>query len=151
MAFNQRSYIDGYNKQTYKMFQFRVRNDNKDVLNKLDSVASKNKYINDLILNDVHRQILTLKEIKERILPIMRRHKIDEVYLFGSYSRGEARIDSDVDIYCSKGDITGLISVAEFEEELQESLNKKVDVVFIGSEINHYFQEQLNEDKIRIL
>ena len=95
--------------------------------------------------------IYTIDEIKERIIPVMKRHKIDEVYLFGSYSRGEATDHSDVDLYCSHGDVRTLLDLSGFQEELENALNKKVDIVTIGSQMHPYFKEQLDKDKIRII
>ena len=148
MSFNQKEYIDGYNKSTYKMIPFRVRKDNTDVLIKLSSVPSVNGYINDLIDKDIN--VLSIKQIKERAIPIFHKYSIKEVYLFGSYARGEARSDSDVDIYCEKGDVDTMWKFSSFLEELEQALNKKVDVVTIGSQMHDYFKQQLEADKIRI-
>jgi predicted nucleotidyltransferase/DNA-binding Xre family transcriptional regulator len=95
--------------------------------------------------------IYTIDEIKERIKPVMKKHRIDEVYLFGSYSRGEATDHSDVDLYCSHGDVRSLLDLSGFQEELENALNKKVDIVTIGSQMHPYFKEQLDKDKIRII
>lgn len=150
MSFNQQEYIDKYNKSTYKMIPFRVRKDDIKIINKLNSVDSMNNYIYSLIDNDVNKSVLTIKQIKERILPILNKHHINEVYLFGSYARGEANNKSDVDIYCESGDIETLIDQGYLEDELKESLKKNVDIVFIGSTMDDFFKEQLEKDKIRI-
>ena len=150
MSFNQKEYIDSYNKSTYKLFPFRVRKDNAAIINKLSSVKSMNGYINSLIENDIDHGVLTLKQIKERIKPIMLKHKINDVYLFGSYSRGEANKNSDVDIYCDSGDIKTLLDEVAFVEELEKALGKKVDVVTIGSQMHDFFKQQLEEDKIKL-
>lgn len=150
MSFNQKDYIDGYNKNTYKMFPFRVRKDNTKTINKLNSVPSINGYINSLIEKDINSNVLTIKQIKDAILPILNKHNIHEVYLFGSYSRGEANNNSDVDIYCEAGDIKTFIDQGFLEEELEKALGKEVDIVFIGSKLDDYFKEQLEGDKIRI-
>lgn len=150
MSFSQSKYIEKYNKDTYKVIPFRVRKDNKAIIDKLNSVKSVNGYLNSLIENDVNSSILTIKQIKQRILPILLKHNIKEVYLFGSYARGEATNNSDVDIYCESGDITSFIDQGYLEDELIESLGKDVDVIFIGSRLDDYFAEQLNEDKIRL-
>ena len=34
--------------------------------------------------------MLTIEEIKERVTPICEKYKIDRMWLFGSYARGEA-------------------------------------------------------------
>ena len=150
MAFNQQKYIDDFNKETYKMFPFRVRKDNIEVINKLNNVPNKNKYIVSLIENNINPSVLTLKQIKTRILPIMAKHNIREVFLFGSYARGEATNKSDVDIYCESGDIRTLIDQGFFEDELEEALGKEVDIVFIGSQMDDYFKQQLEGDLIKL-
>ncbi|MBR6226404.1 MAG: nucleotidyltransferase domain-containing protein, partial [Bacilli bacterium] len=73
-----------------------------------------------------------------------------EVYLFGSYARGEAKSNSDVDIYCEAGDIKSFIDQGFLEDELSKALGKDVDIVFIGSKMDDFFKNQLEEDKIRI-
>ena len=151
MSFNQQEYIDKYNKNTYKMIPFRVRKDDIKIINKLNSVDSMNNYIYSLIDNDVNKSVLTIKQIKERILPILNKHHINEVYLFGSYARGEANNKSDVDIFCEPGDIETFIDQGYLEDELKESLKKDVDIVFIGSTMDDFFKEQLEKDKIKLL
>ena len=84
-------------------------------------------------------------------MPVIDKHQITEVYIFGSYARGEANGGSDVDIYCGKGDVKSLYDEVDFKEELEIALGKKVDVVTIGSQMHDYFKEQLDKDKIRII
>ena len=150
MAFNQQKYIDSFNKETYKMFPFRVRKDNIEVINKLNNVPNKNKYIVSLIENNINPSVLTIKQIKIRILPVMAKHNIHEIFLFGSYARGEANNKSDVDIYCESGDIKTLIDQGFFEDELEEALGKEADIVFIGSQMDDYFKQQMEEDLIKL-
>lgn len=94
--------------------------------------------------------LLTLNQIKERIAPVLEKWGIHEVYLFGSYARGEATEKSDVDIYCEHGKIKGLFDCIAFEDELEEVLGKDVDVVYFGSAMNDSFKANLDKDKIRI-
>lgn len=150
MSFNQKKYISEYNKETYAMFPFRVRKDNVDIVNKLKTVPNKNKYIFDLIENDINPSVLTLKQIKTKIMPIMAKHNIHEVYLFGSYARGEATNKSDVDIFCESGDIKTLIDQGFLEDELEKALGKEVDIIFIGSMMDDYFKSQMEEDLIKL-
>ena len=150
MSNNKMNYISNFNKKHYKMYQFRIKKSDTEIIDKLDNVSNRNNYIISLIKEDINPSVLTIKQIRERIKPVMVKHNIDEVYLFGSYARGEARSDSDVDIYCSSGDIRTLYDEIDFIEELEHALGKKVDVVTIGSEMRYYFKEQLEEDKIRI-
>ena len=132
------------------MYQFRVKKNNKELIQQLDSVSNRNEYITRLIMDDIKPDILTIKQIRERIKPIMIKHGIKEVYLFGSYSRGEANRNSDVDLYCDKGDVDTLWKLSAFADELEEALGKKVDIVTIGSQMDDYFRQQLEEDMIQI-
>lgn len=150
MPFNQKEYVGNYNKNNYKMFPFRVRKDDKRVIDKLANVPSINKYIYSLIDNDINPSILTIKQIKDKILPILSRHNIREVYLFGSYARGEAKNTSDIDIYCEAGDIKTFIDQGFLEDELVEALGKEVDIIFMGSRMDGFFRKQLDGDKIRL-
>ena len=150
MSFNQQNYINNFNKKTYKSFLFRVRKDDEKILKKLAEQEAINKYLTDLVRKDIDSGILTLKEIKDRIRPVIDKHNVKDVYLFGSYSRGEANNRSDVDIYCDKGDIVGLIEAAGFERELKEALGKEVDVIFFSSTMDDNFRHSLERDKVKI-
>ena len=150
MSSNHIAYISNYNKSKYKMYQFRVKKSDNELINKLDNIPNRNNYITSLILEDIGSSVLTIKQIKERIRPIMAKHKVEDVYLFGSYARGEANSNSDVDLYCSSGDIKNLYDEVSFTDELETALGKKVDVVFIGSQMHDYFRQQLEEDMIEL-
>lgn len=150
MSSKVRKYVSLYNKENYKMYPFRVKRSDLELIEKLDNVSNRNAYLTNLVLEDINPSVLTIKQIKDRIKPIMDKHHIDEVYLFGSYSRGEANRNSDVDIYCGKGDIKSLYDEVDFVEELETALGKKVDVVSIGSEMHEYFKEQLEKDIIKL-
>lgn len=147
---NKEAYINQYNKDNYKMYQFRVRKSDVDLINKLDSVHNRNSYITNLIINDLKPNVLSIKQIKDRIKPIIKKHQIKDVYLFGSYSRGEANENSDVDIYCDKGDLRTLYDEVDLIDELENALGKKVDLVTIGSRMQDFFKQQIEEDMIKI-
>ena len=122
MKFNQAKYIAKFNKNNYKMYQFRVKKTETTIINYLDNVENRNKYIMELIDSDVNRSVYTIKEIKNIIKPILNKHGITDINLFGSYARGDARPDSDIDIYCDKGNIRTLIDQVVLEEELENAL-----------------------------
>ena len=147
---NRANYINKFNKDNYKMYPFRIKKSDTMLINKLDNISNRNGYITNLILEDINPGVLTIKEIKERIKPVMEKHGIKNVYLFGSYARGEANRNSDVDIYCDSGDINSLWKHSSLKEELIEALGKDVDVITIGSEMHEYFKQQLEEDMIKI-
>lgn len=71
MSFNQEKYTKEYNNINYKMYQFRVKRNDKKVIKFLDSLENKNIYINDLIINDAFSNVYTIKEIRGIIKPIL--------------------------------------------------------------------------------
>ena len=150
MSFNQNEYISNFNKNNYKMYQFRVKKSDDNIIKYLDNIENRNGYIVSLINTDLNKSIYTIKEIKTIIKPILNKYGINEIYLFGSYARGEAKESSDIDIYCNKGNIKTFIDQGLLEDELEKALNKKVDIVFDSSYIGDYFKIQMMEDMIKL-
>lgn len=150
MPFNQAEYISNFNKNNYKMYQFRVKKSDINIINYLDNIENRNSYIVSLITTDISSSIYTIKEIKSIIKPILNKYGINDIYLFGSYARGEAKDSSDIDIYCDKGNIRTFIDQGLLEDELEEALNKKVDIIFDSSYIDEYFKKQIMEDMIKL-
>ena len=147
-----KNYISQYNKNNYKQYIFRVRKDDKKTINKLEKIENKNSYFYNLINEspNIKPNILTLKQIKQAIKPILNNYGINDICLFGSYARGEANEDSDIDIYCEKGNIKTFFDLEQMIDELEKSLYKKVDIVFSSSKINEYFENKIKEDLIKL-
>lgn len=74
----------------------------------------------------------TIEEIKTKTIPIAKKHGISRMCLFGSYARGEANDESDIDLYVDKGRMTSLIKYMAFVYDLEENLLCHVDVVTTG-------------------
>ncbi len=150
MPTNKESYIASYNKKSYLPVLLRIPKKEKDLIAKLESAPSKNGYILGLIKDDVRPSVLRLSTIKSTLKEVLGKHRIGRIYLFGSYARGEATSESDVDILCDKGDISTLIEQGKLEEELEERLGKSVDLVFTTSYMDAYFKEQIEKDLIEL-
>ncbi len=150
MEFNQIEYISKYNKENYKMYQFRVKKSDYSLIEHLDNIKNRNAYIVSLINENINPNVYTIKELKNIIKPILNKYGIKNINLFGSYARGEANSSSDIDIYCEQGNIKTLIDQGLLEDELEEVLNKKVDVIFDTTEIDTYFKNQIMEDMIKL-
>ena len=150
MNVERAKYISKFNKDNYKMYQFRIKKSEVNLIDKLDKVSNRNSYLTNLVLEDIEPKVLTIKQIKGRIKPVIEKHGIKDVYLFGSYARGEANRNSDVDIYCDKGDVDTLWKHSTLKDEFSQALGKEVDVITIGSTMDDYFRQQLEEDMIKI-
>ena len=79
--------------------------------------------------------IFTLENIQRLVKPLAEKYRVKEIYLFGSYARGEADEDSDLDFLVYGGEGFKLTNIFELGEALRETLKKKVDVLEIN-EIN---------------
>lgn len=73
--------------------------------------------------------VYTIDEIKAIAAPIAKEYGVKSLYLFGSYARGEASPDSDLDFRIEKGDIRSLFKLAELHIALENSFSKKLDIV----------------------
>lgn len=76
----------------------------------------------------------TIEGIKEKAVPVAKAYGIKRMSLFGSYARGDATDNSDIDIYIDKGKLQSLIQYFAFIAELEKKLGCHVDVVTTGIE-----------------
>lgn len=83
----------------------------------------------------MNKTIFTTKDIVNLVKPIAEKYKVKEIYLFGSYARGEATESSDLDFLVFGGKNFKLTMIFSLAEELREILKKDVDVFEIN-EIN---------------
>ena len=70
-----------------------------------------------------------LKSKRQEILAIAARHGAHNVRVFGSVARGEAKHDSDVDILVEMESGTSLMDHVTLMQDLEDLLERKVDVV----------------------
>lgn len=75
------------------------------------------------------------ENIRRIVKPIAEKYRIQNVYLFGSYARGEATYSSDLDFLVYGGEQFKRTMIFAFAEELRKALEKNVDVFEIN-EIN---------------
>ncbi len=71
--------------------------------------------------------VLSFLTIKENVSFLAKSYDIDKVYLFGSYVKGTAKEDSDIDIYVESS-LSGL-DFFGFAEKLRERLGKKIGLL----------------------
>ncbi|MEK6896231.1 MAG: nucleotidyltransferase family protein [Nanoarchaeota archaeon] len=70
-----------------------------------------------------------IENIKEKIMPLLKKHKVTRAGIFGSYARGEQTKKSDVDILVELDNDTGLLEFAHIKGLLEKELKRKVDLV----------------------
>ena len=76
---------------------------------------------------------MELEELKNKIMPILERYEVKRAAVFGSLVRGEQTEKSDVDILVEFKGEKSLLDLAGLKIELEEILNRKVDVLTYNS------------------
>lgn len=95
------------------------------------------------------------KDVQNTMIPMLRNYfakqPVERAYLFGSFSRGEQRPDSDVDILVDldKSAHMGLFEYVELQLALQDLLHRPVDLVETDS-LMPFARQSANRDKILI-
>ncbi len=75
-------------------------------------------------------KIYTIDEIRNKVKPVADKYGIEEIWLFGSYARGDATEESDVDLLVRYKQGLGLKFVG-FVCDLEDELGLHVDVLTI--------------------
>ena len=74
--------------------------------------------------------VYTIDEIKQKVAPIAKKYNIEKVYLFGSYARGEADENSDVDLLLDYKRLEGgIFAYGGVYSDFEECFKKGVDIV----------------------
>jgi len=110
------------------------------------------------------KKIYTIEKIKLLTQDIFKKHGIEKAYLFGSYARGEATKNSDIDIMIRKGKLRTLLQLSALGNDLTSALRKEVDIITEESftegydryesddvkAANQYFYNQVLKDRVII-
>ena len=70
-----------------------------------------------------------IKEVKEKIVPILRQHDVVRAGLFGSLVRQEIRVDSDIDLLIELRPDKSLFDLVALKLDLEDILGRSVDLV----------------------
>ena len=95
---------------------------------------------------------LMLDEIKVLVSSLVKKYNAEYAILFGSYARGEAPRESDIDIIIVGGTNFSALDVLAFGEELRELTNKKVDAFELREvEQNTEFYQSILREGVKIV
>ena len=81
----------------------------------------------------MNNKTYSVEEIRDIIAPIAKRHGVDRIYLFGSYARGEATPQSDIDLCVDAAAIRGMFAMGSLYADLEDALKKQLDIVTVRS------------------
>ncbi len=93
---------------------------------------------------------LTIEEIKNKALPVLKQAGVLRSSIFGSVVRGEADEKSDVDILVEIGRPYGLFEFIGIQHALEDVLGKKVDLIEYSS-IKPRIKDRILKDQVPIL
>ena len=71
----------------------------------------------------------SVEELRRLISPIAESHGVESVSLFGSFSRGTATAESDVDLKIEKGQLRSLFQLCGFRLAVEDVLHLPVDLI----------------------
>lgn len=110
-------------------------------------VASRSSVLQSLIEETFgERPVLDQQTIRYHVVSLAEEYGARKVSLFGSYARGEAGANSDVDLLLDKGAIRGM-RVLDFQDELSARLGCKVDVVTTAG-ASQRFLDKISADEV---
>ena len=93
--------------------------------------------------------IYTIEEIKNTAIPIVEEYGVVRLSIFGSYARGEANDDSDLDFLIDKGNLRGLIQYYSLVQKLEDAFNCHVDLITMGVS-NRDFLKRIQKEELVI-
>lgn len=92
-----------------------------------------------------------IEKIKSKIIDVLKKNKVVRAGVFGSYSRGEQKKGSDIDIAVEINDNTmSLLGFIGLIRLLEELLKRKVDLVEYSA-IKPRIKEKILKEEIRII
>ena len=85
----------------------------------------------------------------DKILEYMKAHGANRIGVFGSYARGEARADSDLDLLVWFNHQQSLLGLIRMERELSELVGVKIDLL-TEQAISPYLIDRI-KDELRVI
>lgn len=99
----------------------------------------------------MQKPVLTMEHIVAMVKPLADKYHVKEIYLFGSYARGEADENSDLDFLVFGGERFKRTMIFALAEELRETLKTKVDVFEIGEvDPDSKFYKRIMKEKVLV-
>jgi len=87
-----------------------------------------------------------LNYLKEHYSEFKNKYNVEKIGLFGSYARDEATENSDIDIYVKMK--PSLFDMVAIKEQIENDLNRKVDIIREHKNIKPIFLKMIKKDLI---
>lgn len=133
----------GVSTRTFQRYERNEENISDTKMKNIYSIIENNSALTE------DKGILTMDEIKNVCASVFKDKDVEFCYLFGSYAKGYAKENSDVDLLISTN-MTGL-NFFGLNEELRQALHKKVDLIrFVDLNENLDLAKDIFKDGIKI-
>jgi len=90
-----------------------------------------------------------IAKIKKPIIEVLKKYGVKKAGIFGSWARGEEKIESDIDILIQPTKNMGIEFVG-IKLELEDKLGRKVDLVSYKG-INPHLKKYILKDEVKII
>ncbi|MCT7465769.1 nucleotidyltransferase family protein [Aliarcobacter cryaerophilus] len=87
-----------------------------------------------------------LNYLKEHYSEFKNKYNVEKIGLFGSYARDEATENSDIDIFVKMK--PSLFDMVAIKEQIENDLNRKVDIIREHKNIKPIFLKMIKKDLI---
>lgn len=91
----------------------------------------------------------SIEELRAIVSPIAQAHGVASVALFGSYAKGTADTNSDVDLKIEKGALRSLFQLCGFRLAVEDALERPVDLVTSDSS-DKSFLDMIAKDEVML-
>jgi len=91
-----------------------------------------------------------MSQLREMILPLLERYDMRRASVFGSYARGEATPESDIDILLEGNNSFRHFNILAVAEDLHEVSGKPVDVYEVGELNDGPFRDSVLREAVAL-
>lgn len=88
-----------------------------------------------------------MDEIINKLVIFLKKYGVKKIEIFGSYARGDAKPESDLDVIVEFEDRKSLLELVGIEQELEDTLGIKVDLLTRAS-ISPYLIEKIGKESM---
>lgn len=92
----------------------------------------------------------SIREIRQKVMPILIHYKIKKAGIFGSYTRGKPKKNSDIDILVEIGKDINLLDFIGIKLEIEAALKRKIDLVEYAS-IKPLIKDRILKEEVPII
>lgn len=93
--------------------------------------------------------IYTLDQLRSIAAPIAASYGVKRLSLFGSYARGEATENSDIDVIIDRGDMSSGWTIGGLYADLCDAFGKELDLVTTTSN-DKAFLSRIRQDEVTL-